>query len=1485
MEGKDNIQRPYKGLITDTSPFDQPKESYSYALNAVSETREGDSNFLSMENAIQKCNSLPIGTVPIGKCYLYDDNIAVWLVGNNKSYIGIINKFNEYEPYVETNQLKLSLNHPVNATFRLRRNNTRVIYWVDGLNVPRLFNFDRPSDFYSIGYHSYLAALPVGGTDIFASEKWEDIHFDLIKRYDYIPEFRSAEILNTGNIVSGSYSIAIQLVDANLNPTEWITTSNPVNIFVDSLNTNYSTIRGSRGIQSTAQSFINATKSIKWTLGNLDPNFSYYRIAVLCANQGDGNINQALVSGLRIITNNTFIYNGGIGDLTETPLTDILETKLDIASAKYIEQLENRLILGSIKGTQIEWCSFQRYASRIKSELVTSTIKLEDITNEGNVKNPTTPFVSKIGNMWGEVYSYGIVYILAGGLESPVFHIPGRPSTKTNGLDFYECADGNTYIDIDPCLSSDYWGNDAWGNPIVGQPIRHHKFPVRSASLKAANKQDVICGIKFTNIDKPHPDIIGFRIVRNERTDEDKIIFDHVLIGPLVSDNNDPENNYHAFGLMFPEVDSTKRSTLGAYIFSPEHQFLKKPVNFDEIEVIGSYLRGNKFIPTYRDEDSGTGAYVQDVSPGTSYNPEYHKTKDPDGFDLQIMYRSSECPYSLNKAFYFPEVKAIHHLAATGHVISDTEILFNASTDNKIVIAEFETPLSDMIFESSGQKRLIYAALKKNNISCYSGFMTRSYFKEHNNMIPFDVDHKETHEIYNGDCYTSPMTIVSTMYEDFAFASRTKKSKVWKIILGAVLIVAGIVGAIFTAGTSLSLTVIGAASLMAISFGVSMLTSGIQFETLKNMIDEHYEAGLKSCIEDNDNWITKNNDGIVTSSSYLDPVASIIGFPVSVSDDKFCWFADRLENIYFDSSVNMGLRSGLTVGLSDFVNSPSKQPANATNEDLYTASREQFESYLINKMTIVDREQGDGRLYIGMPTSEFYDINLDYLRKNKEKIYNYLPLEYDCCAANQEDFRGRIHYSEQSYQEELLDNYRVFLPNNYRDIEGNTGEITNLFRYNNALYIHTSEALYHLPQNLQQQVTSELVTFIGTGDFFAIPPRKVSDGAMAVGGSKHHQATIVTEFGVFFVSETEEKVFIYSDKLNDITVGNTHYFKNNLKSYLHKSIANTLGKGYVTDYDNVFSKNMVGIHAVYDERYERIILTKIDYNPLVAYELYIGTNAIGKFVFDFTTKKFGIINKDRLFIPIEFTNKEYFENKSFTMSYSLKTKSWVSWHSYLPRIYVSSPNNLYSFIENDNSIYLHNIKEKFCNVYNKIVPFIVELNSISNPLVVRIWNHIAINAIVRRFHPDFDQFIDDNDHFFEIMTINNERQLSGAIHLKVKSAKAEPENWMLQQITDQNHEGIVNRLEGTWFINDFRDFVIDKQQPLFSKNWMDIKNSFPIDKIINQNAIDLNKDWTELESFRGKYLTIRLAYYGENTDSDIQITVNYVVDNEQQSIR
>ena len=147
---------------------------------------------------------------------------------------------------------------------------------------------------------------------------------------------------------------------------EWISVSNPVMIYNDSLDSKYHKIRGSRNSRTDLQDFGNTSKSIKWTFTNLDRNFSFYRIAIIQANLGDGNAHQAVVSDLISTDYSSFTYTGNDSSLTATPLEDIQVTAIDIASAKYITQLDNRLILADIKGKQIDWCSFQSIASKIK---------------------------------------------------------------------------------------------------------------------------------------------------------------------------------------------------------------------------------------------------------------------------------------------------------------------------------------------------------------------------------------------------------------------------------------------------------------------------------------------------------------------------------------------------------------------------------------------------------------------------------------------------------------------------------------------------------------------------------------------------------------------------------------------------------------------------------------------------------------------------------------------------------------------------------------------------------------------------------------------------------------------------------------------------------------------------------------------------------------------------------------------------------------
>jgi hypothetical protein len=104
------------------------------------------------------------------------------------------------------------------------------------------------------------------------------------------------------------------------------------------------------------------------------------------------------------------------------------------------------------------------------------------------------------------------------------------------------------------------------------------------------------------------------------------------------------------------------------------------------------------------------------------------------------------------------------------------------------------------------------------------------------------------------------------------------------------------------------------------------------------------------------------------------------------------------------------------------------------------------------------------------------------------------------------------------------------------------------------------------------------------------------------------------------------------------------------------------------DVDNHFSG--IGLHGVYDSKFDRVIITKLDYIPLhndIKYdeqtkEFYVEDEVAG-----------GVIRTQ-----VYLTDSEFFCNKSWTISFNFNTKSWVSFHSYIPNFYIGENNFFYS---------------------------------------------------------------------------------------------------------------------------------------------------------------------------------------------------------------
>src|SRR5690606_21361507 len=183
-----------------------------------------------------------------------------------------------------------------------------------------------------------------------------------------------------------------------------------------------------------------------------------------------------------------------------------------------------------------------------------------------------------------------------------------------------------------------------------------------------------------------------------------------------------------------------------------------------------------------------------------------------------------------------------------------------------------------------------------------------------------------------------------------------------------------------------------------------------------------------------------------------------------------------------------------------------------------------------------------------------------------------------------------------------------------------------------------------------------------------------------------------------------------------------------------------------------------------------------------------------------------------------------------------------------------TPEKFYSWKNGVDYIWKHNVKGRFQNFYGKKVPHIIEYVSVSNPLITRIWNHIRLITEAKKYDPDMDSYYEQRYVTFDQMVAYNSRQTTGLLNLMVKEDLKDPQNYLSEQIINTNNNVIViDRKETDWLINDLRDIRINYESPIWNYNLDNRQNNYFIDKVLNESSLDIDKSWTDLESFRDKY--------------------------------
>lgn len=1349
--------------------------------------------------------------------------------------------------------------------------------------------------------------------------------------------------------------------------------------------------------------------------------------------------------------------------------------------------------------------------------------------NPGDLKPPCTQEMIEAGECSSlyvpEPFDVRITYSVAGVESTVVFNIDPAINTGGDGsmqdvfntglytdsnitpLKVEETKDGIDYVNVP--LNGTNGPTSKSPNGLV------YSFETLQEDYSSESKlyRTFPLGIKFSGIELPSPEdtggeeVIGYYIVRNERIEDEKTILDSAALTHTM-ENRD----YISTGLLFPRfpIAPTKfnKNVLG--MIHPEHKFNNKEyTNYSFLKLEGLFQASGTQRSKIRHDD---------VLDGTSYNSKYHKSGNsdgdegngdgPDGWSLTVAIRDNELKYTnfRGEKVNFEDLKESFYLKAveSRDINNGANTVYNVSSDNRIGIIQ----TSNAEFAAEGF--LPYVLIGREINDSYSNFRSAPYYKQ-----SINIETGDTSKVMSGDVYITPMRYVNTVFWENRPAFRVGRKSLLKTLVGVIAVVVGAVLAFFTAGAT---TLIIGAGIALIGAGALYAKSGIEQDAFNKAYNEEYDKGLRETSFDEFVQYTFRNPN--RNSRYKGPW-----------DDDIEWVADCLTDLWFESTVNISLRNGMTSNMPTFLDAPGKLESGNNKPDpekeffKYYYDRDitrnpisKLEFHISNKLTVFDSSRQDNKSYLGAALGEYYEVNPDYTRYNKEKPYFHLPLEYDCCSDCMEDFPHRVHYSEQSFQEELTDNYRVFLPNNYRDIQGETGEIKNIFKIGNNLYIHTLEALWNMPRSYQERVTDQIVSFIGTGSYFEIPPQKIMDDETGMSaGTQHKWSGLKTPRGYFFVSENQQKIFQFDGQalLPISSNGLSNWFRHNIPVQMDlehmKSTgkrdypfadnpSNPLGSGFISTYDSekeriLFTKkdftfspevtdnedyqictnggefiifkdfektkqeqalqdwHFVGIEScemkfqkeveiiTYEERQiEKNVFKDVDYivfrynfsdgkdldtrtkliRPFVGTDLgwcqpkpestginpmpymrWGGDNTgqgiesilldIKKFKEDFpgnneiefiakawwyrdresgdmnmnaegykggtmTINQYnfvnsgGILQGDYDFPTVNITKKqsdcvddpdtignfiyniekgelswngtsggdipseiEYetiivevksigYEyktipgtvitnplqyNGSWTMSYSLKSESWVSWHSYMPNFYINVPQKFYSWVQGNDTIYRHNAIGNYQTFYGKYYPHILEYVAVSNPLPTKIWNHIQLQTDAREYKPSYEDFVESRYTTFNKLVLYNSRQCSGLLNLKVKDVDYNQVDFFNNQTQDLNNNDIViDRVEKDWLINDLRDIRVDYNTPIWNYNPNSLVNEYYIDKILNTSTMNVNKDWTQLESFRDKYLVVRLIFDSfVNKTSNVKLVTNYTIENEQVSFR
>jgi len=679
---------------------------------------------------------------------------------------------------------------------------------------------------------------------------------------------------------------------------------------------------------------------------------------------------------------------------------------------------------------------------------------------------------------------------------------------------------------------------------------------------------------------------------------------------------------------------------------------------------------------------------------------------------------------------------------------------------------------------------------------------------------------------------------LSTAYAGIGLVNKTK-------IAGSVLQTIG--GVLIAAGLATSVTVVGSiAGIIITAVGAVLSVVGALLKNVRSKIE-------KAAIKLYRDLFQQIIDTLGLKNINLD-LSSTTGIS---NTGIFYQYVYGIPNYYVESQINVDMR-------------------NATND-------EAGNYYPRVGDNIPDSWLQEARIPI--INDNVYSYNDSYSKQNKENFYSTLREDFDYNKVCLREFPNRAIWADRTSLNETINNWLIYRPVNRYDFTKEFGQITSLTGILNRQVLARFENKTQIYNALTTVDTTGQRAYIGDDRLFSsAPPIDILDVDGGSMGSQN-QFLLKTEFGIFYTDvKRGQVILLVGDKPQNLANKDmTRWFKNNLPFQISKDI-----EGFYTDnhYKNV------GIHGIYDETYNRVILTKKDYSVKKEFKLYLNEGIIfdlkekndilAKYqaqgwTFSGQTGKYlnflkGSDTEQVQLIPIELGDIKYFQDISWTISYSFITQRWVSWHAYKPNCYIPGLDKFKAVL--GSNVHTHNDRiDSFCEFYGLQYPYILEY-PISYQYKTEVLQYISDSSTAFRFSDKYMSYEPDDILYFNKAFIYNGNQCSGLLNLIPRLSGNMASYLTYPKYNSDSKDILLSKKNGNYFFNTFWDIVKNKNSTFFENDKLGMHRT-----LLNEN-LDYSQRNFKKDKILSKDVKIRLIL---DKPHDYLITSHIFTANTQES--